>query len=142
MTNFRKIKRSSNPKKETAWKWFSKYIRLRDAIKTTGDEFFCKCITCGKIYPMNTGEVHAGHAIGGRMNAVLFNEDLVHGQCKYCNDTGQYEMYKHIMIERYGQEKWDYWQSTKNDLVRYTDFDYESIAKIYREKIKQLKMGL
>ena len=142
MTNFRKIKRSSNPKKETAWKWFSKYIRLRDAIKTTGDTYFVKCITCGDLLPIE--EMDAGHAISGRMNAILFNEQLTNAQCQKCNryGNGEQQMYKRIMIDIYGQDKWDYWQSTKNDPVKYTDFDYTQIAKTYREKVKQLKVGV
>jgi hypothetical protein len=135
---FYKIKKSSNPKKETALKWLSKYVRRRDAIKTTGDVFYAKCITCGKTYPVE--DMDAGHAISGRMNSILFNEDLVHAQCRPCNREGggQTLMYEKVMIDMYGPEKWDYWQSTKNDPVKYTDFDYEQIAKMFRQKYKQL----
>jgi len=139
MGRFYKIKRSSEPKKDTAWKWFAKYIKLRDAIKTTGDMYYAKCITCGEIRPIE--DMDAGHGIPGRVNSILFNEELVHGQCRKCNrgGGGELQMYKKVLIDMYGQEKWDYWQSTKNDPVKYTSFDYEQIAKTYREKYKQLK---
>ena len=137
MQKYYKQKPYSNPAKAKAWKYFSKYIRLRDALKTTSDIYFCRCITCGKIKPMD-GSIHAGHAIAGRMNSILFNECLVHGQCKTCNETGQYAMYEKIIIDMYGQEKWDYWQSTKSTHVDYSNYDYEQIAKTYREKVKRL----
>jgi len=138
MGKFYKIKKSSNPKKETAWKWFAKYIRLRDALKTTGDVLYAKCVTCGEIKPIE--EMDAGHGIAGRMNAVLFNEDIVRCQCRICNRAGggELQMFKKVLIDEFGQDKWDYWQSTKNDPVKYTDFDYEQIAKIYRRKYKEL----
>jgi hypothetical protein len=34
---------------------------------------------------------------------------------------------------------WDYWQSTKNNPVQYTPFDYEQIARTYREKANKLR---
>jgi hypothetical protein len=138
MGKFYKIKKSSDPKKETAWKWFAKYIKLRDAIKTTDDVLYAKCITCGEILPIE--DMDAGHGIPGRMNSILFNEELVHAQCRPCNRDGggEKQMYKKVLIDMYGQEKVDYWQSTKNDPVKYTDFDYEQIAKTYRQKVKEL----
>ena len=134
----RKTKKG-NPKKEYAWQCFSKYIRLRDAIKTTGDIFYCKCITCGEIKPVS--EMDAGHAIPGRMNSILFSEELVNAQCRNCNreNNGEKQMYKTIFIDVHGQDKWDYWQSTKREAVFYSDFDFEQIAKEYREKYNKLK---
>ena len=140
MNKFYKIKKNSNAKKETAWRYFAKYIKLRDAIKSTGDVFYAKCITCGDLKPIE--EMDAGHGIPGRMNSILFNEDIVNAQCQNCNryGGGELQMYKRILIDIHGQEKWDYWQSTKNTNVKYTDLDFEQIAKIYRQKVKDLKV--
>jgi len=139
MGRFYKIKKSSDPKKETAWKWFAKYIKLRDAIKTTGDVLYAKCITCGEI--LHIEDMDAGHGIPGRMNSILFNEEICHAQCRRDNRQGggELQMYKRVLIDMYGQDKWDYWQSTKNDPVKYTQFEYEQIAKTYRQKYKELK---
>jgi hypothetical protein len=86
----------------------------------------------------------AGHGISGRMNSILFNEDLVNAQCRQCNrlGSGELQMYKKVLIDVHGQEKWEYWQSTKNRTVKYTPFDYEQIARTYRGKAKQLKDSL
>jgi hypothetical protein len=142
MTRFYKAKKSSDPKKETAWKNFARYIKLRDAVRSTGDVFYAKCVTCGEIKPIE--DMDAGHGIPGRMNSVLFNEDLVNAQCRKCNrgGGGELQMYKRVLIERHGQDKWDYWQSTKNSSVKYTQFDFEEISKKYLRKIKELKAGL
>jgi hypothetical protein len=141
MTKYYKIKQSNDPKKATAWKNFSKYIKLRDAIKTTGNILYAKCITCGEVKLIE--DMDAGHGIPGRMNSILFNEDLVNAQCRQCNrgGGGELQMYKKVLIERYGQDKWDYWQSTKNTPVQYTPFDYEQIVRTYREKVNKLRKG-
>jgi len=137
MGRYYKIKKSGNSKKNTAWKWFAKYIRLRDAIKTTGDVLYAKCITCGEI--LSIEDMDAGHGIPGRMNSILFNEDIVHAQCRHCNrGGGELQMYKKVLIDMYGQDKWDLWQSTKNNPVKYTDFDYEQLAKMFKQKYKEL----
>jgi len=138
MAKYYKIKRSSDPKKATAWKWFAKYIKLRDAIKTTGDVHFCRCITCGEIKPIE--DMDAGHAISGRTNSILFDELLCNAQCRKDNRyySGQPEAYKRVMIERVGQEMWDYLVAKKNIHVEYSQFDYEQISKLYRQKYKEL----
>ena len=80
------VKRSKA--KERAWKAFSDWVRLRDCLATTGTRDYGICITCSergdpswKPYK----ELQAGHAVGGRGNAVLFHEQLVNAQCGYCN---------------------------------------------------------
>lgn len=65
--------------KAKTWKAFSIYIRTRDCIRTTGDPTKGSCITCNK--PFDFKNLQAGHAIGGRNNSVLFDEEIVYGQC-------------------------------------------------------------
>ena len=86
----RKEKRDKPPSiskaKKKAWEWFSKYIRLRDALLTTGTKDRARCITCNKEYPaFGVGCLQAGHFIPGRANAVLYNEDACYAQCYNCN---------------------------------------------------------
>lgn len=69
--------------KAMAWKSFSDYIRLRDALKTTGTTEECICYTCGKRYPLRL--IQAGHLVDGRHYADLFDEEFVRGQCQQCN---------------------------------------------------------
>lgn len=70
---------SKSKAKANAWREFSRFIRTRDAIATTGDTDTLICCTCGKLIPFK--QAQAGHFIAGRTNALLFDEDIVHGQC-------------------------------------------------------------
>jgi hypothetical protein len=124
--------------KATAWGWFSKYIRLRDALETTKSTTHAKCCTCDKVYPLN--EIHAGHFIAGRNDAVLFDETGVHAQCHACNTFkgGDPSNYGKFMTRKYGegiieqkfQESWK--------IQKRTEADYREISDTYREKYKEL----
>ena len=68
--------------KKRAWDAFSKYIRLRDAIETTGTKETLLCCSCGKPYPaFGKGCAQAGHFVPGRTHSLLFRENGVSGQC-------------------------------------------------------------
>ena len=91
--------------KKKAWDMFSKYIRLRDALLTTGTDYEAECVTCRRRYPIN--KMQAGHFIPGRSNAVLFDEYGVHSQCVQCNifKSGDALTYRQRMVEKYGEEE-------------------------------------
>ena len=64
--------------KKKAWAEFSKYIRLRSA----DSNGMVKCVTCPDDEPKkHWKEMQAGHFVGGRGNAVLFDEEIVYPQC-------------------------------------------------------------
>jgi hypothetical protein len=120
--------------KRKAWKAFSDYIRLRDSLKTTGSPDCCKCITCGTVVPYE--QIQCGHAIGGRANGILFDEELCNGQCRSCNvdHGGEYQMYKFLLTQQHGEAWWAMKEQAKRTTTQYGEFDYELIAKQYREK--------
>lgn len=92
-------KRSSLKKaKDSAWEWFSKYIRWKYADMDGS----VRCVTCGVIKDWK--EMQAGHFVGGRGNTVLFDEGLVHPQCVGCNVflNGNYAKYTVFMMKKYG----------------------------------------
>ena len=126
-------------KKEKAWEQFSRFIRIRDAIKTTGTITHARCITCGVVLPIV--EMDAGHAIKGRHNSILFLEELCHAQCVNCNrySDGKYDEFKYILVDIHGQEKWEEWEALKRKSVKYTDSDYENLRVTYRNKAEALK---
>ena len=99
--------------KDRAWRAFSTYIKLRDAIATTGTITHCKCITCGNVltisYQADGAYIQSGHAIDGRAKNILFDECLTNGQCSFCNcvHNGRLPEYASIMIKKYGQLWWD-----------------------------------
>jgi len=124
--------------KDKAWKAFSRYIRLRDCIATTGDDQGGLCISCKDYVPFK--ESQAGHFIDGRGNAVLFDEELVFLQCRTCNifKRGNYVAYTVEMVKRVGLEKVEEYRLRKNKTVVYRQFDYERIRKEYEEKYEAL----
>ena len=87
--------------KRDAWDAFSRMIRQRYADPQTGE---VQCVTCGAV--KNWTEVHAGHFLDGRRNAVLFDERNVHPQCVKCNmfNGGAKVAYYDFMRAKYGQE--------------------------------------
>ena len=79
-TEFKKLSarvenvRKEKVSKQMVWDYFSIYIRLRYANK----KGVAKCYTCGKVLAIKA--LQAGHAIMGRSNAVLFDEEIVKPQ--------------------------------------------------------------
>ena len=124
--------------KDTAWKWFSLYIRLRDCLATTGSDIQCRCVTCGKIVPYS--KVQAGHAIGGRHNAVLFDEDIVYGQCKDCNEVGggEYQSFKIFLVNKHGEAWYEMKEQGSHKAVQISDDEYRLIGEHYRKEYKKL----
>jgi hypothetical protein len=138
MVRIYKAKNKDSLKKKNARKWFNKYIRLRDAIKTTGNIRYCRCITCGETFPMS--KIHCGHGIGGSTGAVLFDEKIANGQCYDCNVThgGEYQKYKSVLIERHGEEWFDMKMQARKTPVTITEEEYGFIADEYRKKVNEI----
>lgn len=65
------------------WSMFSKFIRLRDCLKTTETGDYGECVTCGRRYSFEI--LQAGHFIPRKYSIHLFNEKNVHIQCFGCN---------------------------------------------------------
>ena len=89
--------------KRRVWKLFSEYIRRRESLKNA--DRTVACYTCGIILPWK--KMQCGHFVGGRGNAVLFNEDAVRCQCYVCNVIlhGNYQIFTLKMLDEVGKEK-------------------------------------
>ena len=100
------LKRRSNKAvskaKKAAWDAFSKMIRIRDALRTTGTTTHAACCTCDRVYPVE--RLQGGHFLPGRHNAILFDEHNVHAQCHGCNmfKQGNSIKYFRFMQRTYG----------------------------------------
>jgi len=136
-----KIKRMTG-KKALAWRWFSKYIRLRDCIKTTGTKEYAICITCGERTHMSN--LDAGHMIPGRTNSILFDESIVHAQCRPCNTTGggEKQMYKHVMVQKYGEDWYDMKKAARKRPSKISEHGFSLIAEEYKRKYNELLASL
>lgn len=120
--------------KRKAWKAFSLYIRQKYADK----DGLVECYTCGKRIPWK--EAHAGHGIGGRNNAILFEELVVRPQEVGCNifGRGQYQIFTRKLIDELGFEMYDEIVSQARIPVKYKVSDYLEIEEKYKELVKDL----
>ena len=128
--------------KKKAWAAFSKYIRARDAYRTTGFEENAICVTCGKMYPTTgRGCIQAGHFIPGRSNGALFEEKGVHAQCYGCNGygRGKQHIYQKFMLETYGNKVILELYEKAREVIQYKVHDYLEIEKKYKKKLKELR---
>jgi len=127
--------------KKKAWSEFSKFIRLRDCLKTTGSPHEGICITCGAKIPYKGSQ--AGHFISSRCNSVLFEEDLVNLQCYGCNIglNGNYIPYSIKMIKEHGLEWVEEKQLLKKRIMKRTINDYQTLEAIYKQKFINLSKG-
>ena len=124
--------------KRKLWPIFSRFTRLRDCLETTGTIEYGICITCGAKIPFKF--LDAGHFVGGRGNAVLFDEEQVNAQCKRCNmNGGNWIPYEKIMLKRHGKEKVEamkrmYWQPRS-----FTTYELKDMIIKYKQKVKELE---
>jgi len=131
-------KRKKTLAKEKAWKEFSRYIRLRDCLRTTFTIDEGSCCTCSREFPFK--QLQAGHFIPGRNNAVLFSEKGVHAQCYGCNmgKGGAYHDYWLFMERVYGRKEIDKQLRDRHKNVKYTEEDYQKIALKFKKKAEKL----
>jgi len=129
------LKRKPLPKlKKEAWGWFSKWIRLRDALLTTGTKEFVKCVTCDKVASVK--EMDAGHF---KHNRFDYDERNIHAQCSRCNHflSGNGAVYAIFILDTYGREVLDYLTNNKETRI-VTREDYERIIDYYKEEFENM----
>ena len=127
-------------------KWFSLYVRLRDALefqKEVGGDIdisIGRCCTCGVIKQWRY--MDCGHFISkgvGGHSGVRWDERNAHLQCKICNAfmQGNAQNYHEFMLARYGE-------TTINEL-RWLDknqsykYKIEAVGLLYKELYRELK---
>ena len=135
--------KTKKPKKSTikkkAWDAFSKYIRMRDCLQTTGCTSFGLCLTCSRRYHIKL--LQAGHFIAGRHNANLFSEKGTHAQCYNCNINlkGNTLEYRRQIIKLYGEGYDEVLEKEAREIRKYTVKDLEEIAETYKRKTQELE---
>lgn len=132
------IKRKATGSKATAWGWFAKYIKARDALATTGTLERARCITCSEEHEIDY--MDAGHMIPGRSGGILFDETIVFAQCRKCNreGNGEKQAFKRVMVERNGLQWYELKEQARKTPTKLGDFECKLIADTYREKYKAL----
>jgi len=136
-----KQKSISKLKKEV-WAVFSKYIRSRDCLKTTGCTSWGLCVTCDKR--LHFKMLQAGHFIPGRHSANLFSERGVHAQCYNCNMNlrGNTLEYRRRIIRMYGEGADEELEAENEVIKKFTRDELESLKGELLEKVRRLENGL
>jgi hypothetical protein len=124
--------------KKSVWKSFSRFIRLRDCLKTTGTIQRGRCITCNVLGPFKG--VQAGHFVPGRTDSILFDEEGVHLQCVRCNKWlgGNFAKYYEVMLDMYGQEKVNELIAKKNQDKKFTMEELKALKRDFDERAEAM----
>ncbi len=128
------MKTISKLKKELD-KWFSLYIRLRDA----DDLGFVKCYTSGRFYHYKS--IHAGHFMSRKCLSTRWCELNVQPQSIADNLFGQGEQYKFglNLDAQYGEGTAESLQIKSRQIQKFSRVDYEEKISYYKEAVKNLK---
>jgi hypothetical protein len=129
--------------KKKAWTEYSKYIRIRDALRTTGTVEKAICCSCGRLYPaFGLGCLQAGHFIPGRRNSILFEPACVHAQCYNCNTTlkGNWPGYYEFMLKHYGQDMIDHLLALKHKVRKFKPYELEEMRDHFKKRHRELEV--
>ena len=128
------MKSVSKLKKELD-KWFSLYIRLRDAT----NEGLCQCFTCGKVDHYK--KLQCGHFMSRRHHSTRWNEVNCQVQCVKCNMFGQGEQYKFglNLDSKWGEGTSEELQYEARQIVKITRPEYEGEISYYKSLVNKLK---
>ena len=129
------MKSISKLKKELD-KWFSLFIRLRDAT----EEGLVQCFTCGAVKYYIKG-IQCGHFQSRNFLATRFDEENCQPQCVGCNMFKQGEQYKFglNLDAKYGEGTSEELQYKARQIVKMSRIDYEGEISYYKEAVNKLK---
>ena len=128
------MKTISKLKKELD-KWFSLYIRLRDA----DDLGFVKCYTSGRYYHYKN--IHAGHFMSRKSHSTRWDEVNVQPQSAADNLFGQGQQYKFgkELDLQYGEGTAESLQQKAREIHKISRVDYEDKISYYKDLVEKLK---
>ena len=128
------MKTISKLKKELD-KWFSLFIRLRDAT----NEGMVQCWTSGRVYHYRN--IHAGHFMSRRHLATRWCEINVQPQSAADNLFGQGEQYKFglNLDAKFGEGTSEELQYKARQTVKLSRVDYEEKISYYKNLVDKLK---
>jgi len=121
--------------KKKADKFFSTYVRYRDAERLP-DGWYGECITCNASYPIK--QLQAGHFVSRRVNALRFEEENVNAQCTGCNmfKSGEQYAYSKALDLKYGTGTADRLFSRRFETHKFSISELEEIINDAREQIR------
>jgi len=130
------VKKPISKLKKELDKWFSLYIRLRDAT----DMGVVQCFTCGKIAHYKSG-MQCGHFQSRRHNATRWDNKNCQVQCVKCNMFGQGEQYKFGMYldSKYGLGTSEELEILSKQPFKISRIDYVNYISYYKDLVNKIK---
>jgi len=124
--------------KDNCWKLCSLYIR-QSAADQNG---YAKCYTCGTVKLWK--ELQAGHGIGGRTNAILFESKIIKPQCQSCNigRGGNYEVFVMKLIKEIGLEEYERILQLKRQPKKFTLDELENLQDYFTTELELLDRAM
>ena len=128
------MKSISKLKKELD-KWFSLYIRIRDA----DDLGFVKCYTSGRYYHYKN--IHAGHFMSRKSHSTRWDEVNVQPQSIADNLFAQGRQYQFgvNLDAQYGEGTAESLQQKAREIKKFSRVDYEKKITYYKDLVNKLK---
>jgi len=129
------MKKSISKLKKELDKWFSLYIRLREASDTGA----AVCFTCGKVAHYKT--LQNGHFQSRRFMATRFDEENCQVQCVACNMFRSGEQYKFglALDGKYGEGTAEELEHTSRSILKISRVEYEEKISYYKSLVEKLK---
>ena len=129
------MKKSISKLKKDLDKWFSLYIRLRDAT----EEGLVQCFTSGRVYHYK--KIHAGHFMSRRHLATRWCEVNVQPQSAKDNLYSQGEQYKFglNLDAKYGGGTAEELQYKARTILKLSRIEYEEKISYYKSLVENLK---
>ena len=117
-------------------KWFSLFIRLRDA-DSNGLVF---CFTCGRSKHYKSG-MQNGHFQSRKHLSTRWDEENCQVQCVGCNMFKAGEQYKFAinLDAKYGEGTAEELEFLARTIMKVSRIDYEEKISYYKERVEKLK---
>ena len=131
------MKKTVSKLKKELDKWFSLYIRLRNA----NEYGMCQCFTCGVVRHYKDG-MQNGHFQSRKHLATRFSEDgNCEVQCVKCNVYSWGEQYKFSLALdlKYGEGRAEELQYLARTTLKISRVEYEEKISYYKSLVDKLK---
>ena len=131
------MKKTVSKLKKELDKWFSLYIRLREA----NEYGMCQCITCGKVGHYKKDGMQNGHFQSRKHLSTRFDEENCQVQCVKCNVYAWGEQYKFSLAldGKYGEGKAEELQYLARTTLKISRVEYEEKISYYKDLVNKIK---